>query len=174
MKRLVWPIMIACLCGPVVPALGQVPAEAVAVEPAELDRRDDLVGRQVVVDDHVRYYVPPHRDGTGRTSVEANADYLRGPAVASVRRHRPGPSPRSFGACSAREAAWSVTSPRYSRLAAISIGSRTGSKASPPGISRDAKPGGSWAERRSKDFKDNALGDRACALEGECFASNQR
>src|SRR5271154_4931471 len=58
MKRPACAFAIVCILAAPAAALCQTPPEPVSVEPAELARRDDLVGRQVVVDDHVRYYVP--------------------------------------------------------------------------------------------------------------------
>ena len=57
MKYLAWAVAIVCVWGMTRHAVAQKPAEAVAVEPAELERRPDLIGRQVIVDDHVKYYV---------------------------------------------------------------------------------------------------------------------
>ena len=42
--------------------IGQTARDAVPVEPAELDRRPTWSASEVMVDDHVRYYVP--RDGS--------------------------------------------------------------------------------------------------------------
>ncbi len=38
--------------------MGQSQSEAVRSSPPSSTRRNDLIGREVVVDDHVKYYVP--------------------------------------------------------------------------------------------------------------------
>jgi hypothetical protein len=44
------------------PAAGSFQEEAVAVEPSELAKRTDLIGKKVALDDHVRYYLPRNGD----------------------------------------------------------------------------------------------------------------
>src|SRR5271156_5274242 len=56
-----WEVAIVCAGGFLTPVAGQSSRDAVPVEPTELDRRPDLVGKEVMVDDHVRFYVT--RDG---------------------------------------------------------------------------------------------------------------
>src|SRR5207248_6801390 len=60
-RRTLW-LAIACAGGLALGTEGGFQAEAVPVEPAELERRADLIGREVLVDDRVEYYV--RRSGT--------------------------------------------------------------------------------------------------------------
>ena len=57
MSQRFWGSGCACLVLAVGAALGAIQDEEIAVEPGELARRDDLVGKKLVVDDHVRFYV---------------------------------------------------------------------------------------------------------------------
>jgi tetratricopeptide (TPR) repeat protein len=44
------------------PASGSLQEEAIAVEPSELTKRSDLIGKKVALDDHVRFYLPRNGD----------------------------------------------------------------------------------------------------------------
>src|SRR5436309_3023159 len=50
-------LAVVFVCGLAASAIGWQPSEG-WVEPADLQRREDLIGREVVVDDRVAYYVP--------------------------------------------------------------------------------------------------------------------
>jgi hypothetical protein len=170
MKRLlIWAITIACVCGPVSLGMGQEPGEAVAVEPGELDRRDDLVGRQVVIDDHVRYYVP--RGGTEPDELQLKRTAI---TFEVPRRLRPASSTRPTAAI-----VRGVLRRDGSRLVCVvtEIQPVSGDlERLERGLASLAakdfegrKTWAQWAERRAKDFKDNALRDRARAIEGEAL-----
>ena len=63
MRHWIWGA--GCLCLALVvrtAARGAIQDEETAVEPNELARRSELVGKKVVLDDHVKYYVK--RPGT--------------------------------------------------------------------------------------------------------------
>ncbi len=169
MNRLTWAVVAACACGLVAPAWGQVPAEAVSVEPGELDRRDDLVGREVVIDDHVRYYVP--RTGTEPDELQLK----RTPITFEVpRRLRPKSSTRLTAAIVRgvlrREGSRLVCTvteiqPVSGDLDRLERGLASLSAKDFEGRRTWAQ----WAERRAIDFKDNALRDRARAIEGDAL-----
>ena len=131
MRYLALSVAIICACGMTPHAVGQMPAEAVAVEPAELERRPDLIGRQVVVDDHVKYYV-------ARTGSEPDELQLkRTPITFQVPRGlRPQASTRiTFvivrGVLRATTAGWSARSANSNRSTATLTGWNEGSQACP-------------------------------------------
>jgi tetratricopeptide (TPR) repeat protein len=169
MKCLVQAIMIVGVCTPLTPAMGQAPTDPVAVEPAELDRREDLVGREVVVDDHVRYYVP--RTGTEPDELQLK----RTPITFEVpRRLRPVASTRLSAAIIRgvlrREGSRLVCGVTEIQPVGGDLDRlETGLKSLAAKDFEGRKTWVQWAERRSKDFKDSALSVRARALEGEAL-----
>jgi tetratricopeptide (TPR) repeat protein len=164
-----WAVLIVCAAGWAAPAFGQAPREAVHVEPDELERRQDLIGRDVVVDDHVKYYV--NRDGSEPDELQLK----RTPITFQVpRRLRPPFSTRVTSVvvkgvlkrddgrlvCAVTE----ITPvggdlERLERglasLAAKDFGTR--------------KAWARWAQRRAKEFNDTALLERARAIEGDAL-----
>ena len=54
MRRTILAVVWACILGFECTSFGRFQEEATPVEPAELARRDDLVGKKVALDDHVR------------------------------------------------------------------------------------------------------------------------
>lgn len=169
MKRLAWAMLVAYLWAPIKPAAGQPAGEAVAVEPADIARRDDLVGRQVIVDDHVKYYV-------ARTGTEPDELQLkRTPITFEVpRRLRPASSTRLTAVIVRGElrregsrlvCAVAELQPVGSDLDRLDRG--LASLAAKDFEGR--KAWAQWAERRGNEFKDNALRERARTIEGEAL-----
>ena len=139
----------------------------VLVEPSGLERRQDLVGRDVLVDDRVAYYVP--RNG----SEDDELQLKRTPVTFRV--------PRKLRPAS------------HTRITAALVGGvleRDGNRLVCRVTSLELKPGdlerlkaaldqlgprdyqtrrqwARWAERRASEFKDDALMRRAKALEAE-------
>ena len=150
-------------------AMGWPQSQAVTVEPAQLERRTDLLGREVEVDDRVKYYVP--RAGTDHDELQ-----LKRTAVLFLvpRRLRP---------------------PAASRLTAVVVrgvlerdGSRLvcqvrdlrpvpndlerlerGLAGLGPRDYQTRKAWAQWAQQRAADFQDDALRLRAGALEAEAL-----
>ena len=169
MKLRAWAGVLACACGLVAPALGQTPNEAVSVEPNELERRPDLIGREVVVDDHVKYYVP--RNGGAADELQLK----RTPITFEVpRRLRPPASTRLTAV---------IVRGTLKRDGGRLICTVTDIKAVTSDLDRlehglaslsakdfdTRKAWARWAERRAKDFKDDALRDRARTIEGDAL-----
>jgi len=150
-------------------ATGFFQADAVPVEPAELGRRQDLLGREVAVDDHVSYYVP-------RTGTEPDELQLKRTPITFLvpRRLRPPSAARMISAqirgvlkrdggrvvCEVTE-----LKPVGSDLDRM----ERGLSSLPAKDFATRKAWARWAERRAKDFKDDALLKRARALEGEAL-----
>ena len=136
---------------------GQTQNEAVSVEPDELERRHDLIGREVVVDDHVKYYVP--RNGGAADELQLK----RTPITFEVPRRLRPPASTRLTAVIVR----GVLKRDGERL----ICAVTDIKAVTSDLDRlerglaslsakdfeTRKAWARWAERRAKDFKDNAL-----------------
>jgi tetratricopeptide (TPR) repeat protein len=168
-KYLFWAVTIVCACEVTGPAMGQQPAEAVAVEPGELERRTDLIGRLVVVDDHVKYYVP--RNGSEPDELQLK----RPPITFQVPRAlRPPGSTRLTTVVArgvlAREEGRLVC--QVSELRAMSSDLERLERGLASLSSKDfetRKAWALWAERRAIDFKDQALLNRTKALEGEAL-----
>ena len=161
LKPAVISIMAVVIVAPIGAARGQV--APVPVEAADLERRADLIGRTVVVDDHVAYYVTRTRNGGRRASVEADSGHVSGPQAAPSSRGAPavasvvvrGVLKREGGRLDLRRDRHR-SRPRRSRPAR----SRR-SPTSRPRTSSRGRSWAAWAERRARDFKDNALLERA-------------
>ena len=170
MKLFVCTLAMACvLVGPTPSGMSQTPAEPVTVEPGDLAGRDDLVGRQVIVDDHVRYYVP--RSGSQPDELQLK----RTPITFEVPRRLRPPSSTRLTAAVVR----GVLRRDGSRLVCDVT------EIQPAGGDLDRlerelkslaakdferrKALAQWADRRAKDFTDKALHDRARTIEGEAL-----
>ena len=169
MKLRDWAFVIAFACALITPALGQTPNEAVSIEPDELERRQDLTGREIVVDDHVKYYVP--RIGGQPDELQLK----RTPITFEVpRRLRPPASTRPFAVIvrgvlkrDGGRLVCAVTDikPVGSDLDRLDRGLASLSAKD----FETRKAWARWAERRAKDFKDIALRDRARTIEGDAL-----
>jgi tetratricopeptide (TPR) repeat protein len=145
----------------------QQAATPVPVEPSELERRPDLVGREVLVDDRVAYYV--NRTG----SEDDELQLKRTPITFRVpRRLRPASTAR-MPAAVVRGILEREGSRLFCRV--------TGLEVKPPDLERlngavdqlgardyeRRRAWARWAEYRASEFRDDALMRRAKALEAE-------
>ena len=169
MRRLIWVGVFTCSFGLLAPALGQTQTEAVSVEADELERRHDLIGREVVVDDHVKYYVPR----SGGTADELQLK--RTPITFEVpRRLRPPVSTKLTSVIVRgvlkREGGRSICAVAEIKPVASDLDRLDHGLASLPAKDFETrKAWARWAERRATDFKDNALRDRARTIEGDAL-----
>lgn len=142
---------------------------AVQVEPADLERRADLIGRTVDVDDHVTYYVMRPGTEDDELQLKRTAVTFRVP-----RRLRPREAPR-IGAVVVR----GVLKREGDRLAcevtgiAVVANDRDrlehGIAELSPKDSESRQAWAAWAERRARDFKDSALLKRAKEIEADAL-----
>ncbi|WP_165220278.1 hypothetical protein [Aquisphaera insulae] len=152
-------LFLAILALPRVPSLGQ--EAAVPIEPADLGRRADLVGKLISVDDRVKHYImtpsgPFDELHLKRTNVVLR---LRGPQRP---RSQPRPMPVIAVGRLAREGDQLVMD--VSSLAVqLSDLERLekGVSALPPGDFENRKAWAAWAEKRGAEFKDAALSEKA-------------
>ena len=129
----------------------------------------DLIGRQVVVDDHVKYYVASKRNGARRASVEANADHVPGPAPASSSGLDPHHSVIVRGVLARDEGRLVCEVTEIQPVSGDLDRLERGLASLSAKDFETRKAWAQWAERRASDFKDHALLDRAKALEGEAL-----
>jgi hypothetical protein len=169
MRERAWAIVIVCACGVTTQAMGQSQGEAVPVEPDEIERRQDLIGRDVVVDDHVKYYVP--RNGMEPDELQLK----RTPITFQVpRRLRPPGSTKVSsvivrGVLKREEGKMVCAVTEIKPVTGDLDRLERGLASLPAKDFETRKAWARWAERRAKDFKDNALLDRARALEGDAL-----
>lgn len=144
-------------------------AAPLVVEPAELEHKPDLVGRDVVVDDRVAYYVPRNNAEEDELQLKRTAITFRVP-----RRLRPqgytrmaatvvrGVLEREGGRLSVRVSAVEPKPGDLDRLkaAVAQLGPRD---------YQTRRAWAKWAERRAADFQDNALLKQARALDAEAL-----
>ena len=143
--------------------------EPVAVDPAELGRRADLVGKLVVVDDRVRFYQYHNGRGYDEVLLKRTDVVFRLPP-----RLRPDGSPRPMPV---------VIQGRLARDNDQLVCDVATLKVMPSDLDRldqavaaltdrdfeNRKAWATWAEARGKAFKDNALIQRGRALEEEAL-----
>ncbi len=151
------------------PAFGQAARDAVPVEPDQLERRTDLIGHEVIVDDHVKYYVlrngaEPDELQLKRTGITfAVPRRLRPPSagrISSVVVH--GVLRREGGALICDVTDLRAVAADLERL-------ERGIKSLPANDFETRRAWVRWAERRAREFKDSALLARAKTLEGEAL-----
>jgi hypothetical protein len=144
--------------------------EPVPVEPADLEQRKDLLGKAVVVDDHVEYYV--NRNGTEPDELQLQRTRIT--FLVPRRMRPPSSSPRMISAI-----VRGVLRQDRGRI----VCDVTDLKAVPRDLDRlerglvglpakdfeTRKAWARWAERRAAAFGDKALRDRALALLGEAL-----
>jgi tetratricopeptide (TPR) repeat protein len=156
-------------CGLATRAIGSYQEEPVQVEPADLSRRTELIGKEVAIDDRVSFYVP--RTGSDPDELQlkrTNVTFL------VARKLRPETSRRLISVlvkgvlrrdagrlvCDVKE-----ITPVPSDMDRLERGLA--------GLSaRDhetRRAWAAWAERRARDFKDEALLKRARTLESEAL-----
>jgi hypothetical protein len=162
-------LMTACVLGLAGEAMGYPQSPAVAVEPAELERRTDLLGRAVEVDDRVKYYVP--RPGSDQDELQLK----RTPVVFLV--------PRRFRPSGAARMTSVVVRGILNRDGGRLVCQVTDLRSVPNDVDRlerglaelgpkdyqTRKVWAEWAQRRAADFKDDALRKRAGSLEAEAL-----
>jgi len=163
---ILWLVGVVGLAGT---ARGWPQSQAVPVEPAQLGQRADLVGREVEVDDRVRYYVP--RAGSDRDELQLK----RTPVLFLVpRRFRP-PTTSRLPAVVVR----GVLERDGSRLVCQVTDLRPvpndldrlerGLSALGPRDYQTRKAWAQWARQRAADFQDEVLQKRAGDLEAEAL-----
>jgi len=153
---------------------GALPTDPVSVEPAELAGRSDLIGREVVVDDHVVYYVK--RDGNDPDELQLK----RTPVVFLVPRALRPRSASRIRSVIAR----GVLARQTDRLVCEVSGLREvagDTERLQQGLSglertdfKTRKAWAQWAENRARDFKDDALMRQAKALAAEALRLESR
>jgi tetratricopeptide (TPR) repeat protein len=164
-----WAVMIACATVLATPAKGQAPGTAIPVEPAELERRQDLIGKEVVIDDRVRFYVT--RDGDQPDELQLK----RTPITFQVPRRLRPPSSQRLNSVIVRGVLRRDESTLICAVTDIKPVSGDLDRLARGLSSLQAKDfetrkaWARWAERRAKEFKDPALLDRAKAIEGEAL-----
>jgi hypothetical protein len=163
-----WWILVACAASLIPQAMAFFQAEPIPVEPAELGRRIDLIGREVAIDDRVSYYVP--RQGSEPDELQLK----RTPITFLVpRRLRPSMTKLTSALVHAvvkRDGSRMVCEVTELKPVAGDLDRLERGVANLP--EKDFKTRRSWArwaERRGTDFKDEALLNRARALEGEAL-----
>jgi tetratricopeptide (TPR) repeat protein len=163
---------LACVCISLVvspAALGTRQDEPVPVEPADLAKRVDLVGKKVQVDDHKAYYL-------SRTGDDPDELQLKRTKITFLvpRKLRPEDTSRITGTVVRgvlrRDGARLVCDVTELR----SVGGdlerlETGVKNLSAKDSETRKQWARWAERRARDFKNDTLLRRARELEAEAF-----
>ncbi len=151
------------------PARAQGNADPIAVEPADLERRRDLIGREIQIDDRVAFYV----ERQGRTPDEIRLKRTR-VELRVPRDLRPRETGRPF-AVVARGVLRGEGSGVFVEVKAISV--------MPPDLDRlergiselgprdyeTRRRWADWAIARGRDFKDEALLRRGRAIEGEAL-----
>jgi tetratricopeptide (TPR) repeat protein len=164
----IWAILVVCATALAPRAMAFFQAAAVAVEPADLGRRVDLIGREVDVDDRVSYYVT--RDGA-----EPDELQLKRTPITFLVPRRLRPSPTHITSALVR----GVLKRDGTRL----VCEVTDLKPVAGDLDRlerglssltakdfeTRKTWARWAERRASDFKDEALLERARAVEGDAL-----
>jgi tetratricopeptide (TPR) repeat protein len=149
--------------------MGQSRSEPVSVEADEVERRQDLIGRDIVVDDHVKYYVP--RNGMEPDELQLK----RTPVTFQVpRRLRPPSSTRVTAVIVRgvlkREGGTIVCAVTELTPVAGDLERLERGLATLPGKDFETrKAWARWAERRAKDFKDKPLLEKAKTLEGDAL-----
>ncbi len=157
-------LLLAIACGSFARQQAGAP---VLVEPSGLERRQDLVGREVVVDDRVAYYVP--RNG----SEDDELQLKRTPVTFRVPRNLRPASTTRMTAALVRGVLERDGNRLVCRVTSLELkpGDLERLKAAVDQLgARDyqtRRAWARWAERRASEFKDDALMRRAKALEAE-------
>ncbi len=167
MSHRFWGSGCACVVFAVSAAFGALQDEETAVEPGELARRDELIGKKVVVDDHVRFFVKrpgkePDELQLRRTNVTflvpGKLPWKSKPAAALVH----GVLRRDGGrlVCDVTEV--KAMAGDLDRL-------ENGVKGLSARDAQTRQAWARWASKRAREFKDEALLKRAREVEAEAF-----
>ncbi len=150
------------------PLSGRFDEDATPVEPADLAKRSDLVGKKVALDDHVAYYRQTARKRSGRAAIEANERDVPGAAkVAPAIRKPPAALVQGVLRREGGRLVCDVTElkPVAGDLERLENGVK--------GLGRerfgDAQGVGTLGRAPARDFKNDALMKRARELEAEAF-----
>ncbi len=162
-------IVMVWTCGLTSGAIASYQDDPLQVEPADLARRADLIGKEVALDDRVRIYVP--RTGTDPDELELqrtkvtflvprslrpeSSRHLRGVLVKGVLRRDEGRL-----VCEVKE-----ITPVPSDMDRLERG-LTGLS---PRDYETRKAWAAWAQRRARDFNDEPLSMKARTLESEAL-----
>jgi hypothetical protein len=162
-------LLLVCAVGFAPSAMGRFQQQHVAVDPAELARRGDLIGNEVAIDDHVAYYVP--RNGTDPDELQLKRTRI---TFLVPRKLRPMAEKRLISV---------IVRGVLKREGGRLVCDVTGLKSVASDLDRlnegiaslgakdveTRRAWAAWAQRRAKDFKDEALSKRASALEAEAM-----
>jgi tetratricopeptide (TPR) repeat protein len=163
----IWAFSGALLVVVAHPLVGSFQDDETAVEPIELARRSDLVGKKVVVDDHLENYIP--RMGNDPDELQLKRTKI---TFLVPRKLRPESKPRAVIVHGVLRRDGTRLVCDVSELRAVA-GDLERVEAGVKGLSaRDSetrKAWAQWAENRAKAFKDDALVKRARELEAEAF-----
>jgi tetratricopeptide (TPR) repeat protein len=166
MRRRVWTFIITFLLVPPVAARPLSADDPVVVEAFELDTRQDLIGKDVVVDDHVEFYVQ-------RAGNEPDELQLKRTKITFLvpRRLRPASTRMSAALVRGvlrRDDGRTVCDVRELRALPKDLERLERGVATLPAKDFETRKAWvRWAERRAVDFKDKALRDRARAVEAD-------
>jgi tetratricopeptide (TPR) repeat protein len=168
-KGRAWPLVVALFLTITPSALSFPQDEPVSVEPAELEQRKDLIGKAVVIDDHVEYYVT--RSGSDPDELQLKRTRI---TFLVPRRLRPSPSIRMTSAIvrgALRQAGGRLVCDVTDLRAVPKDLERLerGLAGLPAKDFETRKAWARWAQRRAAAFGDKALRDRALALEGDAL-----
>ena len=162
-------IFCVCVLGALPAVFGSSDDEAVAVEPSDLARRADLIGKKVALDDHVAFYV-------ARTGNDPDELQLKRTNVTFLvpRAQRPETTSRMTAALVQgvlrREGTRLVCDVTELKPVAGDLDRlEHGVKGLGAKDSETRKAWARWAERRARDFKNEALLKRGRELEAEAF-----
>ncbi len=169
MMRQVAAIVAVCTVTLLPAAHGFLQEEAVPVEPSELAKRDDLIDKKVAVDDHKAFYV--QRNGSDPDELRLKRTDV---TFLVPRAQRPQDPTRMTAAlvrgilrrdgsklvCDVTELKPVAGDLDRLERGIAAVGARD---------SETRKAWARWAERRARDFKNEALMKRARELEGEAF-----
>jgi tetratricopeptide (TPR) repeat protein len=141
--------------------------DAVPVEPADLALRTDLIGREVIVDDRVTYYVPRSGEDPDELTLK------RTPVTFLVQKGRRLSGSRRMTAVVARGVLKRAGDRLVCEVLDLQIvpGDLARLEQGIAGLGatdlKSRKAWASWAERRARDFKDEALLRRTRELQAE-------
>jgi hypothetical protein len=169
MTRSNWALLFVGAIGLASPVVVIAQDAAVSVEPSELGRRRDLVGKQVVVDDRVSYYIP-------RSGSEPDELQLKRTSITFLvpRRLRPSSTTRLTsalvsGVLKLEGVRMAVEVTELTPVSGDLDRMERGLTSLPAKDFQTRRKWARWAERRAKDFKDEALLKRARALDAEAL-----
>ena len=163
--------VLACACILIAEhvSLGSFQEEEIAVEPSELARRSDLIGKKVAVDDHLENYINRTGNDPDELATSANEDHFPG----STRKLRPNDGTATGVIARGvirRDGARLVCDVSELKVMAGDLERvEAGVKGLSARDSETRKAWARWAEYRAKDFKNEALLRRARELEAEAF-----